>query len=555
MTAFLLKKLSAGLTIFALIMSGVVVAPERVQATFPVIDSTNFSQNIITAVKSTISAINDATTAGATAALQVDKYVLQPLAFAASGNLLQAMGADIFDFANGKSNGTGQPQYVQDYRGNQQRVGDTQAFAFLGSFSKNSNSPFAWAITSSLRTNYLQQTSLGGFFAANQSTLHRSSPNVNGFLSGDWTQGGAATWFALTTQNQNNPYTLYNRSNNQLGTMVGDAQEARREELGWGQGYLSWCGASGGALSLASANDPCINEDGSPGTILTPGSFIRNAVDTAFESPFNKLEGLGDAGSQIGSIIGNTGKILATVGTGVALLGIASGKGSGGFYASSQGGTTSYVAQYRSNPSYLGVSQQSVYRSAATIRPSGQELLDRVAEYEPSWNAINTATTLAGDHVRGLATYCRDQATQAEKTGGGDPQISQFILAARAQATAADEAHTRLVVPVEARVTQATTTVAQARALVARIQAELVSGKVSASSDAYANDVLAIQKARPTAQDIADALQEANTFITPSGSGLELSGGTLLSRMNALRANADTLRPSCTMPSATNSTS
>ena len=51
---------------------------------------------------------------------------------------------------DGKTNGTGTPQFVQNVRSYTQTVGDVQALAFLSQWGQHSNSPFASSISSSI---------------------------------------------------------------------------------------------------------------------------------------------------------------------------------------------------------------------------------------------------------------------------------------------------------------------------------------------------------------------------------------------------------------------
>lgn len=199
-------------------------------------------QDTVSAIKNTLSAALDISNTAANVAKEIKAYVLDPLAFIMSGNLLKSITSSILGFVGG-NNGTGKPLYVQNLQGYVQNVGDVQAFNFLSQFSRSSNSPFASAISSSLRTNYLQETSLAGFFAANRNTLGQASSNPTGFLAGDWSLGGVAAWFSLTTQCQNNPYCFYYTSQNQMARSVQGATSAKLAQLNWGQGFLSWCGS------------------------------------------------------------------------------------------------------------------------------------------------------------------------------------------------------------------------------------------------------------------------------------------------------------------------
>ncbi|MDE1944598.1 MAG: hypothetical protein KGH97_03860, partial [Patescibacteria group bacterium] len=202
----------------------------------------NLVENTITAVKQTLSTALDVTNTAANVARQIKAYVLDPLAFVMSGNLLKTITSSMLGFVGGQ-NSSGRPLYISNLRNYLQNVGDVEAYSFLNQFQSQSNSPFAAAITSSLRANYLQSTSAAGFFAANQSTLGNYSSNPNGFVSGNWGLGGWAAWMGLTTAPQNDPYTDYFIAQNQLYNQVGTAQSTKLAQANWGQGFLASCGS------------------------------------------------------------------------------------------------------------------------------------------------------------------------------------------------------------------------------------------------------------------------------------------------------------------------
>ena len=227
------------------------VAPQPARAigtAVTVVGGPGDQADIFTSIKQAISTALDYSNTAANVAKEIKAYVLDPLAFIMSGNLLKSITSSILGFVGGK-NGTGKPLYVQNLQGYLQNVGDVQAYNFLAQFSKNSNSPFASSISSSLRNNYLQETSLAGFFAANKNTLGQASSNPTGFLAGNWSLGGVAAWFSLTTQCQNNPYCFYYTAQNQMARSVQGATSAKLAQLNWGQGFLSWCGSKGDSTS------------------------------------------------------------------------------------------------------------------------------------------------------------------------------------------------------------------------------------------------------------------------------------------------------------------
>ena len=510
------------------------VAPQKAHAQLLTFDAINYVENGFNLIKNTITSIQTTTSAVANTALYVDKYVLEPLAFVLSGELLKSMTAGIIAFVDGQSNGTGSPQFVQDLQGNLQTVGDVQARAFLTQFNQNSNSPFASAITSSLQTNYLQHTSLAGFFAENKNTLDQYSPNPTAFLAGDFSQGGVGAWFALTTQNQNNPYTLYQASQSELSNMVAGASSARLAELNWGQGFLSWCGSlpSGGA-SIGVPTDPCTKSDGTPGMIKTPGSVIQASLNKALGTTFDKLSNMGNASAEINSIMGNIATTLSTVNFAMQILGAG---GSGGLFGAGGGGAL--AQQYRDAPGYLGVTQSGVSQSAASLPFSGSDMLNRVSQYQAAWAAINTAATAASASVNDLINYCSASGTNSQNAA----------IISDAQAALANEIN-----PVFTQVAAASSIASAAQAMVQKVQTELTSG-ASGAGGAYTADIQTLQTMPPTATDVANAQAQAlSSGVTASSTGsvsLSVTGYPLVDQMNLISASAQTLKSSCTSPTA-----
>ncbi|MFZ3044049.1 MAG: hypothetical protein WA058_03000 [Minisyncoccia bacterium] len=258
MKRLVFNKMAASLLIVGILapIATLFYAPPKTHALFSTVAEVgaNLFTNIKTTIESTISAIeqtltqvNTFTSMIADKAQWYNTYILQPLAFVLSGNLMKMLTAGVIAFVIGKANGTGVPQFIVDVQRSMQTVSDSRMLMYLSQIGQT-NSPFSASIASSLRNNYLQNTSLAGFWKANLNTLARTSPNVNAYLSGRWQQGGVAAWFALTTQAQNNPYTLYqstlSKAGSYLGPGIGGVTGARAQELAWGNGFMSWCGES-----------------------------------------------------------------------------------------------------------------------------------------------------------------------------------------------------------------------------------------------------------------------------------------------------------------------
>ena len=526
-------------------------------------------QSTISAIKNTLSAALDVTNTAANVAKQVKAYVLDPIAFVVSGNLLKSITSGILNFVNKNK------LYVQNLPGYLQNVGDIQAYTFLNDFSRNSNSPFAGAITSSLRANYLQQTSMAGFFAANRNTLNRYSPNVNRFLAGDWSQGGAAAWFGLTTQCQNDPYCLYYRAQDQLSRSVEGATSAKLAQLNWGQGFLSWCGSKPGASSTTcdptkgdfcgggdissngttantgsaggsltqtgvtgtTANkdrdliigqnnsvaskglvpgDSCTKSDGTEGNIQTPGSIIKDFLSKALGSDIDKLNGVGDIATQLSGIMSNIGTVMKTVDLAAGLFGADGGLNS----ITGLNSFNSPFANYLNSPDYLGVNTQYISTNPAGQALTTSDLLSRANQYEAAWATIGTAATSASAALTSLIASCPTQTGNAQNVLNGT------------------------VNPALASAANAKNVVSAARALVTKTQVDAQSSNLN-SSAAYTADIAQLSVMPPSTGDVVAAQQEVRSYgdaQSSSANPLSVSASSALDRLNLITRGAETLQ-------------
>lgn len=585
MPRFFTKALSVCVVLVLLIPPALLSSPRVAHAVifFPVEESgTALFKTIFTSIQEGLQTALQTTGTAAQVAQQVNTYVLQPLAFVLSGNLMKTLTAGVISFVIGKANGTGVPQFVTDVQKSMQTVGDSQALAFLNQMGRNSNSPFASAIGSSLRNNYLSKTSLEGFWRANMNTLWRTSPNVNGFLAGRWSQGGAAAWFALTTQVQNNPYTLYQSSQGTLASRVGPgaggATGARASDIAAGGGFMSWCGeqdtsanstyaaiynaaqtanaaygaavdsnasaqtiadakavadsananltafinANPGATKSGSAGvnpgDPCTDSDGNPGTIKTPGSTIKATLDKVLGGNQDQIVRMGNVGPQINQILGNIATVLQTVQFASQILG---GPGSGGLFgvnAPSSSNSNSRLIQYQNTPGNMGVTSIGISAGAGNTPGADIAMSSRITQYTTSWNTISAAANTASASVTTLVSTCA------------------------AQSAAAQAAIFNYIAPVQVQATTASATAATATNFVRRVQGEI-------GTPQYTADSQALSTMSPTTQDVANAQQDAATLggatANPVGS-LIVSGGSVVDRMNLLNTNAIALKAACT---------
>lgn len=512
-------------------------------------------------IQETVSAAADAVTAPSVLADKIKSYVLDPLAHALAQAVLKSITASVVNSINGAN---GSPQFVTNLSVNLQQVGDTVGLAFVSQFMSSIVSPFSSAIGGALRSNYLQQSSVAGFFAANQCTLTQASPNINGFLSGNFRQGGWQAWFALTTQQQNNPYTLYALANSQLASVVGTAQANQRQTISQNNGFLSWCGAqtytasqlptpatqvapdvtsdvnngcpvgstssgdacyscpAGDTLSgtmctpPAAASGPgsgtqapgsCTNSDGTPGTVETPGSVIHDSLSKALGSGIDSLVSVHDFDQMVDTIL--SALVTKVVSTGLSAL---SGSGDGSF----NGGATA-----SSNPNAGSTGSQA--------NALAQSALTQVSQYSTAWQTIQASAQQASSTVTGLAGACSGLANDAQTALINEIQ------------------------PVLTQAQQAFVSASSTAALARRVQIESngYSNGEPGAGGALTSDTQTLAAAPPTLADVATAqagAQVTNSATSSSPYTLTVSGGSIVDRMNLITQNAQAMRPFCGAP-------
>lgn len=503
---------------------------------------------------------NTTVAAGATATSCITDTILMPLARALARMILQQITASTINWING-GNGTGQPSFVLNIGLHLQSVGNAVAIPFINQIMTGFRSPFGMSIASSLSKSYSQQTSMAGFFAANQSTLAKVSPNPAAFLAGNWSQGGIPAWFALTTQDQNNPYTLFQTAQNQLGSQVNQSQTNRRQDLMQSGGFLSWCGADSNtsntvSLRGISPSAPCTNPDGSPAKVQTPGSVILGYTQKMLGSGIDQLVNANDLDAALGAIVTT---LIRNVLGGTGLFGASQSSSSGA-------SITTQLQNYAADNASASVSATSIAQSKTA----------QITTYIDSWNTVATAANMASTTAADLATFCvaaADTAANALINSGNATEgavfitatpaalastHSVFIDASRAQAVAAQTAITTEVAPVLTQALAAPGLVTATQVFVLKVESEALGLTSLTSSDtgaagALAADTQTLSAMPPTAADVAIAQENAQVFggarATPEGS-LTVAGSSLVDQMNLIITNANALKTTVCNPNS-----
>lgn len=601
--SFATKLATLLITIISITLAVSFVGPSKAYAVDPVSVPT---QDWITQIETTISAIADPISAASTLASKINEYIFQPIAFIKSGALLKTLTAGVIKFVTGTANGTGVPQFVANTQKSLQQLSDMKAHAYLSQMGLT-GSPFASSIASALGLNYSYNSSLGGFWAANMNTLRAgsagipASANIPAYLAGNWSQGGVAAWFALTTMPQDNPYMLYQRSQAQMANVIGPgaggATGARLSELSWGKGMMSWCGTSNEATAAANASvtsayqacmaqcdaqaggytsacadhcteafsqnggsvggarginpgDACTKDDGTPGTIKTPGSVISDSLTKVMGVGPDKLVQMGNIGTKLGGILGSIANIMGTINLAKDIL---SGPSNGGLLGANN--SSAFRAPNSNDPNDPTNIVLDVIATSTAVMASTTSMSERLRMYTTAWDAIFTAANTASTSVKSLVTVCTTNAADAAAQiialtpqVPTDPtaqdqinQLTAFITAANAQkAEAQSVLITGPIASVLAQVTSVASITAAATAML---------NKQNPTPD----DIIKMNTMSPTSSEAATAQGNATVSgratATPPGSLVVASSSSvpLIDQMNLIGTNATALKTSvCT---------
>ncbi len=575
MSKRLLTKALAGLLLVAVVVpASFLVMPQRVVAAdascaagivagvvaylfgkdVPALDKFNLSVNTNTSVSSYFSCVYTT--------------VIVPMLKQMIRNILKQMTASVVSWINGGGGNTsGSPSYVQNLSVTLRGVGDAAGLAFISQFGTAlASSPFATSIQSALSSAYAEGTSLAGFFAANQCTLvtaTRTIADVNAFLAGNWSRGGTAAWLSLTTQAQNNPYTLYQAAQSQLRSNVAQVQMNRRQDLIQSGGFMSWCpegtssgkkaggvacfassectsgvcqadsSGSGSGVCTGGANpkSQCANPDGTPAQASTPGSVIMSYAQANINSGIGQLVSAQDLDDALGAIAG-------------ALLNQVIGP-TGLFGSTQSSGSNS------SGSSPTSTTLPASYSSAGA---TASAVLSGITTYTTAANKLSAAAGQASQRLTDLMTMC----TAAATAPGVD---ASFAATARAQAAAAQTALENSAAPLLLNMQNAVAAVSATTAFATKVQT--AAANPATDPVVLATDLATLLGMPPTSVDIT-RIQDAATHsggataLPRNSEGgatvtLNVSGGSPMDQMTLLTLNASILQSVCVPPTANNS--
>jgi len=324
-------------------------------------------------------------------------FVLDKLAYVAAKQVLHQMTVSVVNWIN--SGFKGQPSFLTNPEGFFLDAADQVTGAFIAANGplKNLCSPWSVDIRLNLAIDQLNSGISSARYTCTLDTLIKNAKyagvtggvSINGFLKGDFRQGGWPAFISLTTEDQNNPNGSYLRAYSDNLYAIGQRKASISADLQLGNGFLSWedCtdlpdDAYNVGDTIGSGNGSSIvraGPDGTPQqcTTKTPGSVIANSLHDQLASPVVELELANDINSVINALVSQ----LVTQTLQKGLLALSSGgsstNGSGKAYLTqvyNDATMAKTVGVTTANPDYTTLSSlKSKYDSAVALVSNSQD--------------------------------------------------------------------------------------------------------------------------------------------------------------------------------------
>ncbi|MFM2357573.1 MAG: hypothetical protein RJA61_310, partial [Candidatus Parcubacteria bacterium] len=252
--------------------------PQKIQAQAPVPvgDLVNAPTHIENAVQNTIKAAKE--------------YVLDNLVTVLAKTLIRQISQSTINWIN--SGFKGSPSFIQNPEQFFTGIADQVAGNFIESIGLGFLcEPFRLNLQLSLALQYGGQgsdTDIG-------CTFSDVLGNVEGFVEGDFTQGGWDGWFKITQNRNGNPYGSYIQAKTALDIKIATAQGTETLKLDWGKGFQSLTD--------------------SLGNILTPGATIEAQLSEVLGTDLRQLELADEINEIMGALVGQLiGQVMSATG-------------------------------------------------------------------------------------------------------------------------------------------------------------------------------------------------------------------------------------------------
>ncbi|MCX6716044.1 MAG: hypothetical protein NT077_03440 [Candidatus Taylorbacteria bacterium] len=292
-TKKIILRLSQALAIILLVISFSQVKPQPAKAVWPVLIDLDVSW---TGILNNISLVGT----------RLKEWGLDKIAYQMAKRALHQMTVDVVGWIN--TGYKGKPAFLTNPSGFFLDSADQVTGEFLRENGplRNLCSPWSVDIRVSLALRQLQDTSNGiyeprytctlGRIIRNSQNITVNGSSIEGFVGGNFNQGGWPAFIALTTEDRNNPVGLSLQVRSDQLYAIGNRQAAISADLQIGKGFLSWesCTDVPSTVDFEESPDSSIKMDTTTGkwqkcVTKTPGSVIADSLHDQLRTPTDEL--------------------------------------------------------------------------------------------------------------------------------------------------------------------------------------------------------------------------------------------------------------------------
>ncbi len=272
----------------------------------PAFDPIDFPFDINNAIQTTINTIKSSW-------IWLKENVLDGIAWVIAKQLISNMVASIVDWIN--SGFQGSPAFVQDLDGFLLQAADEAVGGYINSLGGLGSfvcAPFRLDVQLAVALQYdLDRENLRP-----QCTLTSVINNFDQFIDGDFSQGGWAGWFDLTSNPQHTPYGSIIAAQTDARAVIVNAEGEQLNLLDFGNGFLSGEMCTGAAGPDGRQTD-CF--------ITKPGTMIANQLNKSLGAGQDQLVQADEFNEIITALIGQLAQTAISGARG--LLGLSGGTG------------------------------------------------------------------------------------------------------------------------------------------------------------------------------------------------------------------------------------
>ncbi|MGC9605360.1 MAG: hypothetical protein ABSF56_01195 [Minisyncoccia bacterium] len=441
-------------------------------------------------------------------------FILDKLASTVAKQILQQMTVATINWINSGFNGS--PAFLTNPEGFFLDTADQITGAMIAESGPLQKLCSPWNVDIRLSLALLQTQPLSQRYICTLSTVINNASNatigghsIQGFVRGDFSQGGWPAFISMTTEPQNNPYGIYLQAHSDILSAVGAKQSFINQDLLQGHGFLSWKSCKNVQVSALDANQAIFgsasvlgssgNTSDNNGSVLqtvqqceteTPGSVIENSLAEHLGTGVRELELANDINSVVNALVSQLVSQMLTKGLRSLSAG---GSGLSGNGLSS---LNSYTSQLQAD----ATAQKSVpnvastgFGSSSSAESTYDQAIGLITDSKDRYETARSCFTNKPDYAAAPSAYSAVLAIDNTVETSIDPLLTN-LAAKRASVASAPESPATLSV-------SATTDIGQ-----------LVESQTQIVNDAVSQGQASSDQAAAAATDLENAQTQAQAF-------------------------------------------